>query len=506
MIRPIMALMVRAQTEDSRRILTYLGRMAFLGIVFFIVIMEEVSSSRSGAPGRKLFEVVTALDLLFLTLGSVSHLAPAIAEEKDEATMSLLRMTRLNPISILFGKGVAKSIELWIIILLQAPLVLLSITLGGVSVAQVIAAFVTMTAYLIFLTGLTLFISTLSNRTSVAVTATIMALLAFHFLPLIIRDMLNYWTWLPAVYLWEMSPFFRIERILSTRFSGSLLSIQTVSNAAMGVVFFLLAWLCFDRFSRNMKEPSPPRLFFSHKGRQSSMKPGQIWRWALMWKDYNFMAGGHPVLWGKSILYSLLVWPIGPTVMRKSINPLKLIQDHDYMDFIPASLSLILLVELLYCVSQVFSEEIRGGTLPTLATLPRSINSIIAEKYAGILIGALPVIILWLPLAMRYMIMSAGGQRLLLTYLGMHVIFLLHVVALLSLEMKRGAVIISIAVLWGGVGLIHVMLEELLPYYFFDSSSGLMQFEMVVEIFAMAILTVLIHRMIPWRVAVAATK
>jgi len=113
----------------------------------------------ANAPGLRFFEVVVAVDLVFVILAGVSYFSSAISEEKEEMTLGLLRMTNLNPLSILLGKSTSRLCAAILLFVAQIPFTLLAITLGGISLHQVFAAYLTLAAFLVFVSNLALLAS-----------------------------------------------------------------------------------------------------------------------------------------------------------------------------------------------------------------------------------------------------------------------------------------------------------------------------------------------------------
>src|SRR5439155_21710329 len=112
-----------------------------------------------GAPGLRFFQAVVQINFFFITLAGVGYFASAITEEKEEMTLGLLRMTSLNPLSILLGKSTSRVFGAVLLLLAQFPFTLLAVSLGGVSVAQVMAVYCTLGAYVFLLSNVALFCS-----------------------------------------------------------------------------------------------------------------------------------------------------------------------------------------------------------------------------------------------------------------------------------------------------------------------------------------------------------
>ena len=75
--------------------------------------------------------------------------ATAITEEKEEGTLGLLKMAGISRVSILLGKSTSRLITAILLFLVQLPFTLLAITLGGVTLGQIFAAYWALLAYML---------------------------------------------------------------------------------------------------------------------------------------------------------------------------------------------------------------------------------------------------------------------------------------------------------------------------------------------------------------------
>src|SRR4030095_6329636 len=165
MPRALLALFTRALREDVRAKSMYWARAGLVGIVLCQVGFVNLRMGGAGAPGLFFFQSVIWMNLVFISLAGLSYFSSAITEEKEEMTLGLLRMTNLNPLSILLGKSASRQIGALLLLLSQVPFTLLAVALGGVTLAQIIAAYTCLGAYTLFLGNVALFHSVISRRT-----------------------------------------------------------------------------------------------------------------------------------------------------------------------------------------------------------------------------------------------------------------------------------------------------------------------------------------------------
>ena len=449
MTSPVLALFIRSLREDARSKLTYLARAGMVGVIILFLFTTIVFSDWSGAPGLDFFRIIVNIQAVFITLAGLSYFASAITEEKEEQTLGLLRMTDLNPLSILLGKSTSRLAGALLLLLAQFPFTLLAITLGGVAHRQIVASYCTLGAYLFFLSNLALLCSVIFARTGPAAFATGGALAltmgvgtAFTF----------------ATALAHALPFAQLDMILATGFDASPLSDQVRGNLAAGLGCFLLAWACFDRLCSGRDDASAVRSdvrSWWQRGRFSAGRPRVL---ALTWKDAHFLHGGRGMLLAKALGYGALLAVVWRNVHSQS--PSRALAELGWATV--GIMSLALTLELGFAASRCFRVEIDGQTLSSLALAPLTIRGIVQEKTKACMGSALP--------ALCYCVL--GGAILVVAGLSSgldsvaiipafvficmliaafaipQVHFFVNLTAYLSLRMKRGALPLGIAITW----------------------------------------------------------
>ena len=486
MSMPIFALFGFARRFESRHYLTYLARTAVAGVILLYLILSQAGGSATGAPGLEFFTAVVYVNLAFITLAGVSYFASAIAEEKEEMTLGLLRMTRLSPLAILLGKAASRWIGVSLLLLVQLPFTFLAVTLGGVSMAQILAGYATLLAYLAFVSGLAVLCSLLAPTTAKAGCLVGAALIVFCLAPSggnALLDLLvgKGWllkngpvqtelqSWLALVQ--KSSPIERVQEILATGFSGAPLGFQVLTNAAMGISLFLVAWPLFDWLTREQKEATPYRGLLSTRRRFFS--PGRAWRDALMWKDFHFLTGGLVIMISKFILYGALIvgvyfW-LHRSDFRMNFTP-------DYCDGLKYVLLAALLIETLIYASRIFNQETTWRTLSSIYVLPLSTGKLAASKAAGCLLGVLPVAVYtagaWaLSLSSGGLDEDSTSELLRMAALLCQLAFLAHLVVYLSLRMKHGAIALAILISVVGMPILFSFIGVMGVFYLGEFAS-----------------------------------
>ena len=135
------ALVRRSLQTDARQARGHLARLALGVIVLFTLYMTQIESAFRSAPGLELFRFVSVYNFLFVTTLGTAFFATAITEEKEERTLSLLKMADVGATSIIMGKWSPRLIGAFLLLSIQIPFTILAITLGGVMWQQVGATF-----------------------------------------------------------------------------------------------------------------------------------------------------------------------------------------------------------------------------------------------------------------------------------------------------------------------------------------------------------------------------
>jgi hypothetical protein len=521
---PVLALFERSLRVETRSLVMCLARMALPGMIMvaFFPVALMARFGRFGAPGLDVFRSTAWLDFFVVTLAGVSYFASAIAEEKEELTLGLLRMTGLGPLAILLGKSTARLVGAMLLLLVQFPFTLLAVTLGGIGNLQIVCTYAALLAYVFFLCNLALLWSVVLPGTKSAAVTTAICLALFLILPGVMKAVLNEaasaslisldatpWRLLEQGLQWlkEASPFTALSRIFVTGTIVSPVGIQVVGNLAMGLVFFLLAWAVFERCTREQKEQAPGRgLALRWKGRSGRVPARVVGAGALVWKEFHFQAGG----WLGSALRTAV---LGLLYAFVAVLP-ALVSEDVTRGYVGGSLmvtSLVLAaVALAFDASRVFRDEVRWKTLSALAVLPLSMREVAYRKVAGSIFGMLPMLVFFLLGAILYPkglgkalqeLFSDGTALLAACAAALQFVFFLHLVAYLSLVIKRGALPLAIAIYYFGSTFLMLPFTMLLAV-----SRGGPESMLILVTVAAIVLTVVLHGRIGARLERAAAE
>ena len=454
---PIVAILGRSLRFDSRAPTTYLMRLGLLGVIFLSLIGAHLSSARIGAPGLHFLSPIIWINLIFISIAAVTYFSSVITEEKEEMTLGLLRLTGLTPVAILLGKSTSRLIGALMLIAAQVPFTLLAVTLGGVSLHQVLASYATIAAYTVLLANLALLSSIVSRNTVRASAFTLILMLAF-----LLGGPIGSWIvaelrmGYPAISIFAMlapplewllqaNPFVQVGKIMVTGFSGSPVSFQVVADLVLGGALFGLSWALFGLANREQQSASQTRGFVLRRtSRFKWLTVSAPWNEAIAWKEFYFLTGGRFMMFARCaflaavpIVVVIVAHSFGERMPLEAVGGLLLI--------VPLFVAPL---ELISHASRMFREEMNWHTLSDLTLVPMSPHRLIKQKFLGIL----PVLIPYGVSLFFGMLFAAEGffeaaVALLKTgmawYLPVNYILLLYLVVLCSLFVKRSSVLVA---------------------------------------------------------------
>lgn len=495
-MRALFALFIRSLREDLRARLPPILRAALVLLILLIVGANQRKFAWSGAPGREFLGMLMMLNLAFIGVAALSIFPSAIAEEKEDGTLTLLRMTNLNPLSILLGKGATRLITALMLLAAQIPFTMLAVTLGGVTMTQILHAYAILGATTFFLCNLAMLASVYCRTTTRAGFLTgIIGGVLYVVIPWIyaIIAFRQWWAGLATTggffktiiqYVFEANPVFAMGNLLFDSRRTAFTSNHVWISLGAGTLCFLFAWLIFDRYCATA-ETAP--------GRVKKAKNGKTRRWAhvsrpwqrlpLAWKDFNFMAGGRFGFYLRLFMVGLILLGAYGVAWSSYQRELEYAADvnNDYYDKAAinarfweqfSAITIVLAawiagLELLLITGRIFGAERRNLTLSSLVALPWSVGKIIRQKILGCLAVLLPwVILAAIGLALNFREIwdniireitnqtayygQGGGIRILssisvICYVCTQALLSLTVLVWFSLRIRRGALPATIA-------------------------------------------------------------
>lgn len=321
MFSSTLALFTRSFRVNARSTQPHVLRLLFACAILLELVWIHEMEVLYGAPGLSVFKWISWLNFAVISLAGVGYFATAISEEKEEESLGLLKMAGISPAALLLGKSTTRLIAVLLMLAVEFPFVLLSITLGGVTMTQVIAMAVALAAYLVFIANLGLVCSVVCSNSRRASTLMTLSLIAVLIVLPVLGEFATVWMtthtqatlarrFLGTFMRWEqdVSMWSRISTIVSTGFAESAVSRQVVWHLVAALGFFGLSWAGFERFTRERHAVRPlERLFARPSRRLQRRHVGRPWRLALTWKDFYFVAGGTRMVIVRFVLYFAII-------------------------------------------------------------------------------------------------------------------------------------------------------------------------------------------------------
>ena len=516
-MRALLALFVRSMREDARARLPPILRATLVLVILLILWANERDFARRTAPGREFLGMVLFANVGLIAIATLGIFSSAITEEKEDQTLTLLRMTKLNPLAILLGKSTTRLIGALLLLVVQIPFTLLAVTLGGVNMTQVLSAYAVLGATTFFACNLALLCSVMSrNTTRAGIWTGVTCGVVFAILPIICivssLKKLSFGALAPSTawehfgtWLVESNPAYTLAVLIFEPGKVAPVERHIWMNVTAGVVCFLISWIVFDRFCASPQEIVASRRrkktwrVFA-RGRPSKRRP-------LAWKDYHFLLGGRRGMWlriGIGTLVLVAIYSYENWVREDGLKEPYFWREAGGMIMTYSIIAFALDVSL--TASRIFGEERRLLTLGSLVILPKTMGTLIRQKILGCLPVMLPWILIflfgfWLRGVFEFgyrrgsydWIFRLREKRSAIFYVVSQAFLLPILIANLSLRIPRGAMPAGIAI---------VITLNVLTAVALDSSLGFSEGEKLatsgaISVVIAAILAVGVYRRIP---------
>lgn len=505
MYHGIAALLGRSMKLDARQLPPNLFRLGFVLALYGALLIAQLEAGSFGAPGLRFFQNIAWLNFLVILFSGVTYFSTAITEEKEEATLGLLRMAGISPIGILLGKSTSRLISALILLTIQVPFTLLAITLGGATLDQILAAYVALGAFIIFLANAGLFSSVICARGGTAAALTCFWVALYFIMPWFayyisseIRTAggptttISKWVVATSDVLQQTSVASELSQIVSSGYGDlsdvlpvnedgqpisswswavwqirfkMLATTQVISNIIGGLLFFAISWILFDRLTRYERPGfvAERNLFMPLKiGRAQRSPLGQAWQNPLIWKDFYFVAGGPRWLFFRQLLIWIVVIVLYFWMSFAGAFGSGSYFELDQLFAIALTIFiLVLIIEASIYSSRIFQTELQNQTLSALLMLPCSVAYLGYSKAVGCLLGLIPTCISIFFAWVGILASSAYVDRTLestfevlgqpIVWCGVTlVVVFLNLVTTISLFLKWGALPLSFVIVFFG--------------------------------------------------------
>lgn len=460
------AFLTRSIRQESRLFSQHLLRGALAAVVLLLFLMQLTTSSLFGAAGSRFASSIVTAFYWFLTLVGLLHYSVAITEEKEEETLPLLRMTGVSNMALLIGKSVPRLAVAVLFLLVVAPFLVLSITMGGLVPEQILSCVLGLLSYAFLLSQLGLLASTLASDSRRAFTLSIVLWFAWelgHYLVQLASFTLRLYGLSPLAelastcqsWLYERALYVHLGAYLNADRGDPIWFPQMTWHVLSGCGCLGLSWLLFDVCNSRAiaqgaaAKSAGPTWRRAQRRRQSAPASGN----ALIWKSSHFLLGGRK--W-------LLVRLIGQPTLAIAAVVLIATLVQEWPEAIVFAIALmvvataVLLVDLARNLGRVLNEEVFQQTLVSLKMLPITTPQLLLPLISGVLPVVFPPMACF-GLGMLLLIIAEprDAEDFLEVWLEpwfWHLFswaaLTLHLGVLLSLYMRYGGMILATAALW----------------------------------------------------------
>ena len=417
-----LALFDRALKTEASGMRGHLLRLGFAGFIEIALLYAAATSLSLGAPGLSFFANICWLNVVFISLAGISLFATAVTEEKEEGTLGLLQMANVGRAAIMLGKSTSRLVAALLLLGVQIPFVLLAITLGGVLIGQIFAAFACLAAFLVLTANLGLFWSVVCRRSAAAAFWTGASLVLYFALPYVVGFLGRIaGPYIPdaawSAWLTDEAPIAveafgvpaRLNAIFQTGFSDGMGSRQVAFCLIAAAVLFGLAWLGFERFADADRAAAPDR------GIAGRTKAGTTFAFLarplgdpVAWKEFRFLVGG---LRGLALRVIVLAGAFAVLVaygIYDRGDPTSPLFWRDMAGFAAIGCAIAAAADSLYLATRIMSEELKWNTLGNLLLLPRGAVGLLFAKVRGAVWALLPATLAGLVCLLVFASLSDG--------------------------------------------------------------------------------------------------
>lgn len=239
---------------------TYASRRNFAALLFLVFAgLYWNLTALGGAATTTIFATLTGLCYLYSLLAGLIIAADCISSEKRSGTLGLLFLTALKPYDLIAGTISASTLKAFYGLLATFPILGLSLFLGGIEYGEFARVCIALVSALFFSLSLSLLVSCLSQKRLSAIGGAGLLLFIFAGSIPIACDAIQRATRLAppewAHLLNLFSPTTTIDLatrswfVVQSDYALSLLCVNSLSIAMLGVSCLLLPWIWKDRTS-----------------------------------------------------------------------------------------------------------------------------------------------------------------------------------------------------------------------------------------------------------------
>lgn len=371
------------------------GLTAMTLAALFCVFQTQANQS---APGLAFMRWSSQLNLLMITLAGIGIFATCITSEREAGTLSLLRLAGLGSVGIISARWLPLLCSSFALLVVQIPLALFAVTLGGVTPSHVIAAFVAMALHLFLVTAIGLWVSVHCRTISGAILLATVLLGFWSLGPKALMPVLGLLGSFSRVMLAEIlsmhdildglgtvSGFGRVSQILSSSTRPAWWDWPDLWQVGVGMVAIAWAWLAFELRTASDEPVIAKPVFRLHKHLP-------LWPTAIVWKDFRFVGGDWRGMKIRTLLYPLAGALLGGWSLEKFYEPVLRMWGWDGA----------------MLLAQLYHREFREETWDNLRLTPQSVPQLCYSKLAGVALALVPGAI-WMEYSRQHWQFAIGG-------------------------------------------------------------------------------------------------
>lgn len=444
----IFALFSWTLKRDTQLTRTHLVRGGIAGIMLLILLFSTLQSMAVvGAAGLNLFESICWLNIVVSTLAAISYFSTSVTEESEGGNLSLLKLAGLGAFSILLAKSTGRLVSALMLLVVQFPFTLLAITLGGVTLTQIVACYIALGTHLILVANLAVFFSVVCRSSGRAAICTAVVVVAFFVSAPVASFIATSPAQVASAKAWgktyeTLSVVGSIDRALAPAFAGPVFTKHVMFSFVTALVLYAAACLRFEKGTQRQGVPERAALAKGRRRLARVFGVSRAWSMAIAWKEFNFLAGGR-VLWVARIIVftalSALAWFYADPVTNDGLRIL--------CNVLAGAAAGFAALELIVYSCRIVFDETRWQTLSLLLILPMRPRQIMSQKVLGCALAVIPSVV-WLAIALWFhpqSVLRETSAGLLLHGL-VNFALLLHFTVLLSLYVKWAALPIAASV------------------------------------------------------------
>ena len=364
------ALIQRGLNRISKSPLNMINYL-LLGIGIFTIIsyvQKEVDNSK----GLAVLIGLTICNFIFIFLYSFVYFSRVISEEKENKTMTLLRLTPVKSTNIFYGKLLPPFINLMQMLVFQIPIVVFMVTFGGVTLEQILKIYTLLILVSSCFAVIGIWVSSSNPENWLAY----FNFIFMSFLIALAYGATQMMRFTPSTrdfsrFVRKENPFYKCYEVLNKTGVEIIVPVS-------GCLIFILGGLvlAYRSFLKNIdfEEITPEK-----KKEEKSQRKVNFSRLPIMQKEYHFGCGGKT----SQILIIAMLTAVGTLFYFAEKSPYSKYETPSIITNIVIMQLSCLAIFLIYSVGNSFKKEVIEDTWDSLVLTPLTARQILNQKLMG---------------------------------------------------------------------------------------------------------------------------